>query len=83
MVIALWHGFEWPLVIFGVYHASIVVAHRWLDEAQRARGVAKSANPAIIGFKMFCVFAYVSLSIPMFSLAIEDVPRFYLSLLPL
>jgi alginate O-acetyltransferase complex protein AlgI len=82
MVIALWHGLEWPLVVFGLYHASIAVGHRWLEEAQRAKGRTKSTNPAIIGLKMFAVFAYVSLSIPMFYLATDEILRFYRALLP-
>jgi alginate O-acetyltransferase complex protein AlgI len=82
MIIAMWHGLEWPLVIFGVYHASIAVGHRWFEERQRALGVAKSSSPLVTGLKMLCVFVYVALSIPMFYLSLTDVPVFYRMLLP-
>ena len=82
MVIALWHGLEWPLVIFGVYHASIATGHRWLDEHQRRKGVAKRAGPLIDGLKRLAVFSYVAFSIPMFYLTTAEVPVFYRSLLP-
>jgi alginate O-acetyltransferase complex protein AlgI len=82
MVIALWHGLELPLVIFGLYHAIILLGHRWLDERRRARGLALSSSAISINIKRFAVFAYVSLSIPLFNLSLEEIPRFYLSLNP-
>ena len=82
MIIAMWHGLEWPLVIFGIYHASIAVGHRWFEERQRSRGVAKSSSPLVNGLKMLSVFLYVALSIPMFYLKLADVPVFYRMLLP-
>ena len=82
MVIALWHGLEWPLVIFGFYHATIVVAYRWLNERNRLRGVKVSASPFVPGLKMLAVFGYVSLSIPLFSLSTSEIAPFYALLLP-
>ena len=82
MVIALWHGLEWPLVVFGLYHATIATGHRWLDEYQRRHGIAKRTGPLVDGIKMFCVFAYVALSIPLFYLNTSEVPVFYRTLLP-
>ena len=82
MVIAFWHGLEWSLVVFGLYHAVIAVGHRWLEELQRRRGVKKSTSPVINGLKMFGVFTCVSVSIPLFYMDISDIPGFYRLLLP-
>ena len=78
-----WHGTDLPLIIFGLYHAAIVVAHRWLGERRRASGVKPMTDGFIGAAKMFAVFSYVSLSIPLFHLQTADIIPFYASLLPL
>lgn len=78
LVIALWHGLEAPMIVFGIYHAAIVVAHRWLEDRRRKAGV--KATPDIVWIwaaKCFGVLAYVSLSIPLLILDSEQAISFY------
>lgn len=82
IVIALWHDFALPLIIFGFYHGIILVTYRWLDDRRRRNGVEISSSKWAKGAKMFCVFAFVALSIPLLRLNSEQIIPFYASLLP-
>lgn len=81
MVIALWHNVTWPLLIFGIYHGAIMVGHRWLQ--QRPRPLFQTSFPEVFArpAKIFAVFFYVALSIPLLSLPDNEVLSFYKLLL--
>ncbi len=66
MVIALWHGVALPMVVFGIFHGTIVVAHRWLTE-RRHRAGAKPGPTSWYShvLKSALVFISVSLSLPL------------------
>ncbi len=76
MVIALWHGFTWASVVFGLYHSAALLAHRRLQAARPARpgrwrSIAKSVG----------VFCWFGLSLPLLTLPLGDCPSFYRALL--
>jgi len=82
MTIALWHALSWNMVIFGLYHAVFLIAHRFIDSR---KGVAKPVKEDAVWLRMlksFGVFAYVSFSIPLFALPVDSVPSFYAKLIP-
>lgn len=81
MTIALWHGIAMPLVVFGIYHGVIVVAHRYLLDRRRktGRGVVKDGRIAKV-LKPMLVFFYVSLSIPLLVLNSNQAIAFYAKL---
>jgi alginate O-acetyltransferase complex protein AlgI len=77
MVIALWHGISWSLVVFGVYHGLIVVIHRKITTGYgRVIKKRSDSTPIRIG-KMLLVFSYVSLSFPLLVLPIREALLFY------
>lgn len=82
MVIALWHDISWTLVIFGVYHGIAMVGHRWLESKRAKAGRSLSTNPLIKGFKMFALFVFVCLSMPLLSQPLEALPGIYKTLIP-
>ncbi|BCH33749.1 hypothetical protein MesoLjLc_56790 [Mesorhizobium sp. L-8-10] len=66
MVIALWHGLALPMVVFGIFHGTIAVAHRWLTERRRRAGKKPGPEPWYgHALKSALVFSYVSLSLPL------------------
>ncbi len=40
MVIAVWHGVTAPMLVFGFYHATIMVAHRFVSQRWPAAALA-------------------------------------------
>lgn len=78
MTIALWHGIDWTLVVFGIYHGLISIGHRYVVERQRKLG-----RPAPVetwyshAIKSFLVIVYVSLSIPLLVLDWREAIAFY------
>jgi D-alanyl-lipoteichoic acid acyltransferase DltB (MBOAT superfamily) len=78
MVIALWHGLALPMVVFGIFHGTIVVVHRWLTERRRLGG-KKPGPESWYGhvLKSALVFFYVSLSLPLLVLDSGQALAFY------
>ena len=78
MTIALWHGVGWTLVVFGLFHGIILIAHRILVERRR-----KAGRPPVTdtwyshALKSALVFLYVSLSIPLLLLSWDEAVAFY------
>lgn len=78
MVIALWHGLELPMIVFGIYHASIILAHRYLEDRRRAAGLPPVQDtPWTKALKIFLVIFFVSFSIPMLLLDTDQALAFY------
>lgn len=81
MVIALWHGLAWPMVVFGVYHAVIVVGHRFLEDWRRRNGRAAPIDSLLTrNLKSLAVIGYVSFSIPLLLLDGSSALSFYAGL---
>lgn len=76
MVIALWHDLTLPLVVFGVYHAVGLVAHR---VASARRPTRDRGQLAIL--KPVALFTFVMLSLPLLVVDMGDVGGFYAALL--
>ncbi len=83
MVIALWHAISWTMVIFGLFHAGFLLAHRYVENLRIKTKRPLSTSFAARTLKSFGVFIYVALSIPLFTLRLEDLPAFYAKLVPL
>ena len=82
MVIALWHGLSFQMVIFGLYHGVALVIYRYLNTKRLAQKKPLSTNPAVKGIKILLVFVFFSISIPLQALAFNDIFPFYSKLLP-
>ena len=82
MVIALWHAISWSMVIFGLFHAVFLLAHRYVENRRAKAKRALSASVAVKSLKALGVFAYVAMSIPLFTLRLQDIPGFYAKLVP-
>ncbi|MEO1241799.1 MAG: MBOAT family O-acyltransferase [Pseudomonadota bacterium] len=82
MIIALWHGISVNMVIFGVYHAVFLLGHRYLENRRIAEKRRLSKARSIKMLKSFGIFAYVAISIPLFSLPLTSVASFYARLIP-
>lgn len=82
MVIALWHAISWNMVIFGTYHACFLLTHRIIENRRLKAKRPLSRAFGVKQLKSFGVFIYVALSIPLFTLCLDDVPAFYAKLLP-
>lgn len=75
MVIALWHGISWPLVVFGTYHGLAMVAERYL---QNRRGRSKPQRTIYVqALKTLGTFFFVALSIPILVLPLEVLLSLY------
>ena len=74
MVIALWHDITLPLVIFGLYHSTGLIAHRWWI----ARHPVPSPRPLArrVGANVL-LFAFYVLSLPLLLLDLTELPSFY------
>lgn len=78
MVIALWHGLAPTMVVFGLFHASIVVGHRSLLDRRKKQGLPPPIETGWIGaLKVLAVITYVSFSIPMLLLNSGEAMAFY------
>jgi D-alanyl-lipoteichoic acid acyltransferase DltB (MBOAT superfamily) len=75
MVIALWHDLTLPLIIFGIYHAIGLVAHRYSVGVRPAR-----PESGIAALKPVALFTFVMLSLPLLVIDIGDVGGFYAAL---
>lgn len=79
MVIALWHGISWSLVVFGCYHAAGLILHRWWTERHpvaRDRAWVRRLGANI------ALFVYYILSLPFLYLGLGQLWSFYERLLP-
>lgn len=66
MIIALWHGLTLPILVFGSFHGTIVIAHRWLAERRRHAGLKPVPDSWFShALKSALVCFYVSLSLPL------------------
>jgi alginate O-acetyltransferase complex protein AlgI len=79
MVIALWHGLNIPILIFGFLHASVVVGHRFISN----RSIKKQTEDklAVRALKSFLLFTFVCFTIPLLLLDSFEVLAFYSSLI--
>jgi len=77
MVIALWHSVSWPLVVFGLYHASALVGARRLHAV---RPPAHEPSLALVVGKNIAMFVFVMLGLPLLVLELGDLTAFYGSL---
>ncbi len=78
MAIALWHGLAFPMVIFGIFHGSIVVIHRYLMERRRLAGKRPLTEAWYShAIKSALVVFYLSLSFPLLVLGTNDAIAFY------
>ncbi|MEK7264531.1 MAG: MBOAT family O-acyltransferase [Pseudomonadota bacterium] len=82
MAIALWHAISWNMVIFGLFHAAFLLTHRFIENRRIKAKRKLSENVAARALKSFGVFLYVSISIPLFTLRLQDIPEFYAKLAP-
>ncbi len=76
MVIAVWHGVTAPMLVFGFYHATIMVAHRFVSQRWPAAALADQS----LGLRMlksFLVILFVSFSIPLLILDTANALSFY------
>lgn len=80
MVIALWHGLTWSIFAFGLFHAIIMMAHRYLLNRKQEKQEKVEDNIASLWFKRFCVFTFVSFSIPALILPTRESLIFYAGL---
>lgn len=74
MVIALWHDLSVPLVIFGIYHASGLVVHRWWVSRRPVpspRPLARRVGANVV------FFGYFLLSLPLLLLPLDRLVDFY------
>lgn len=74
MLIALWHGVTWATVVFGVYHAISLIAHREVERRRRA------TTTSLARLKPVLVFLWFTLSLPLLHLDLGDAGDFYLAL---
>jgi alginate O-acetyltransferase complex protein AlgI len=77
MAIALWHDISLPLVIFGIYHATGLIGHRWVK--------SKRPPPAAETFlrrlpKMAAVVAFFALSLPLVAINADQIVPVYSAL---
>lgn len=78
ITIALWHGIDLTLVIFGIYHGTIVVVHRFLVDRRRRMKRPPIKDTWYIHFaKSALVIFYVSLSIPLLILDTDQAMALY------
>ncbi|MEM9200694.1 MAG: MBOAT family O-acyltransferase [Actinomycetota bacterium] len=77
MVIALWHDITWPLVIFGLYHASALVGARMMNKWRPAD--PDPGLPLRVG-KNLAMFVFVMLGLPLLILDLGALPDFYAAL---
>ncbi len=77
MTIALWHDLSLSLVLFGIYHAFGLVAHRWWDHRRRSRGLAMATGWAPRTASTLACFVFVMLSFPMLMLPATQLVAFY------
>ena len=82
MVIALWHDISLPLLIFGFYHGAGLLIHRYFSNKRIERGEEPSSNPLVLFGKGVALFVFVSLSLPLHSLDLTEIPAFYINLIP-
>ncbi|MFZ5617951.1 MAG: MBOAT family O-acyltransferase [Pseudomonadota bacterium] len=82
MVIALWHAISWSMAVFGICHAVFLLAHRYLENQRVKEKKPLSNSFAVKTLKSLGVFVFVSLSIPLFTLRLNDIPEFYAKLIP-
>lgn len=75
MVIALWHDLTIPLVVFGVYHAIGLVAHRVAATRRPPTGAGRLGV-----LKPVALFTFVMLSLPLLVVDLGDVGGFYAAL---
>jgi len=75
MVIALWHGISWPLVVFGTYHGLAMICERYL---QNRRGKKKPPKVLYLQIlKTIGTFFFVALSIPILVLPLNTLLPLY------
>lgn len=78
MTIALWHGISIPLIVFGVFHGTIVVVHRYLVERRvRMKVPVPDETWFTHAIKSMLVIFYLSLSFPLLVLDSEGALAFY------
>lgn len=74
MVIALWHDLSPGMIIFGVYHAAGLCAHRYASQ----HGLMQNIPAAL---KILMTYTFVLLSFPLLAAPLEQAAGFYLSMI--
>jgi alginate O-acetyltransferase complex protein AlgI len=78
MLIALWHAVSWATIVFGVYHAASLIAHRALQRRRPA-----TSGRTVHAAKSFAVFSWFGLSLPLLQLSLGDAIDFYRAMIGL
>jgi alginate O-acetyltransferase complex protein AlgI len=78
MAIALWHDISIPLIIFGLYHATGLIGHRYLSSRRPARPAESFARRLP---KMAALLAFVALSLPLMAIHADQIVPVYSALL--
>jgi D-alanyl-lipoteichoic acid acyltransferase DltB (MBOAT superfamily) len=77
MVIALWHDVSWSLVTFGVCHASVLMALRFMHQRRRNTGHTTTGR----ALSTLLTYGFVALTIPLLLLEDNQILPFYRHLL--
>ena len=78
MVIALWHGFTVSMFIYGIVHATVLMAieFRYMKFPE-----SKPPGNLRIAFTTLATFLFVAATAPLLVLGVEDIAPFYRLLL--
>jgi len=83
MTIAMWHELSLALVVFGCYHASGLIAHRYWDNRRKANKQKPWTGPLGVAGKTVACFICIMLGYPLLMLPLGQIVPFYGALLGL
>jgi alginate O-acetyltransferase complex protein AlgI len=77
MAIALWHDISIPLVVFGLYHATGLIGHRWFA----GKRPPVSPQPLYLGVgKAVAMFVFFAFSLPLMVISADQIIPVYSAL---